>query len=265
MINRSLLFIFIGISSCFAQSTSQLNRPYNDSFKVGEWFEYRVHYLVFNASYASLELRNDTINGVPVFHTKGYGKTIGLARLFFKVEDYYESYFNPKTGMPVRFIRNINEGGYTKNIEINFDHKQKTAEVLDKKTNEIKYFDIKPNTQDMMSAFYYLRNFFPKENLEVNESFSVNMFFDNENYEFKLKFLGKETLKTKFGRIECLKFRPVVQSGRVFREKESLTVWISNDKNQIPVRIQADIAVGSIKMDLENFKNLKHPLKIIIK
>ena len=54
-----------------------------------------------------------------------------------------------------------------------------------------------------------------------------------------------------------MKFRPLVQSGRVFEEQESVTLWVSDDKNRLPVRLQADILVGSIKADLENFKNLK--------
>ena len=71
-------------------------------------------------------------------------------------------------------------------------------------------------------------------------------------------------LDTKFGQIECLKFIPIVQKGRVFNEEESITLWVSNDLNKVPIRIQADIAVGSIKCDLENFKNLKYPFKIRI-
>jgi len=81
---------------------------------------------------------------------------------------------------------------------------------------------------------------------------------------FKLKYLGKEIVNSKFGKINCLKFRPVVQSGRVFKEQESVTLWVSDDKNKLPIRIQADILVGSIKADLENFKNLKHPFEITI-
>ena len=99
--------------------------------------------------------------------------------------------------------------------------------------------------------------------MKVNESFDINMFFDNENYVFKLKFLGVETIRSKFGRIKCMKFRPLVQSGRVFEEQESVTLWVSEDKNRLPIRLQADILVGSIKADLENFKNLKYPFEIL--
>jgi len=235
-----------------------------ESFQEGEWFQLRLHYGIFNASYASFTLKRDTIKERPVFHAIGFGETTGLARWFFKVEDYYESYFDEKTGAPYKFIRNINEGGYTKNIEIDFDHEQKTASVLDKKKKETNDFSIKPNIHDLVSCFYFLRNYYPKNGLAVNEAFDINMFFDNENYVFKLKYLGKETIESKFGKVSCLKFRPVVQSGRVFKEQESVTLWVSDDNNRLPIRLQADILIGSIKADLDSFKNLKHPFEIVV-
>ena len=122
-----------------------------------------------------------------------------MARLFFKVEDHYESYFSIEKTHPVLFKRNIYEGGYTKNVEIFFEHQNRLAEVNDKKKNTINTIPIKKNTQDLISAFYYLRNFYPNELIKKNESFSIDMFFDNENYVFKLKYLGKQVLQTKFG------------------------------------------------------------------
>ena len=89
-----------------------------------------------------------------------------------------------------------------------------------------------------------------------------SLFFDYENYIFKMKFLGKERINTRFGKIQCMKFRPYVQSGRVFREQESVTLWITDDGNKIPIRLQADLAIGSIKVDLEKFKNLVAPFVI---
>ena len=92
----------------------------------------------------------------------------------------------------------------------------------------------------------------------------VDMFFDRENYKFKLKFLGREILSTKFGDVSCLVFRPYVQSGRVFKEKESLTIWVSDDDNKIPLLIKADLAVGSLKATLVEFKKLKNSFKIVV-
>jgi len=259
------LCIFLSFKILFSQANNSETLKINQSFQEGEWFQLRLHYGPFNASYATLSLERDTINERPVYHAKGFGETTGLARWFFKVEDYYESYFDEETGLPYKFIRNINEGGYTKNIEIDFNHKEKTALVNNKKKGEVSELEIKNGVQDLISSFYYLRNFYPIDEIKLNESFDINMFFDFENYVFRLKYLGKEIINTKFGKIKCMKFRPIVQSGRVFDEQESVTLWVSDDKNRIPVRIKADILVGSIKADLENFKNLKHPFQIIVK
>ena len=265
MIKKQVLFLLLYhlLLFGFAQpisvnTTSEVELP----FKAGEWFEFRIHYGFFNASYATLELSKDTLNGVPVLHAKGYGTTTGLARWFFKVEDHYDTYFDEKKIIPYWFIRDIYEGGYTKNLEINFDHDQNLAHVNDLKNKKQQTFKIAESAQDLISAFYYLRAFYPSDKLKPNETFGINMFFDNENYIFKMKFLGKEKLNTKFGKIQCMKFRPYVQSGRVFREKESVTLWITDDGNKIPIRLQADLAIGAIKVDLEKFKNLVAPFEI---
>ena len=94
----------------------------------------------------------------------------------------------------------------------------------------------------------------------MGESIIIDMFFDDETTKFKLKFVGRENINSKFGKINCMIFKPLVQAGRVFKEEESLTVWISDDNNKIPIRIKASLAVGSIKADIDQYKGLKHPI-----
>jgi hypothetical protein len=134
--------------------------------------------------------------------------------------------------------------------------------VKDYKNDTEKTFVIPKNTQDIMSAFYYLRNFPSIDKIKPGESVAIDMFFDEETTKFKLKFICREDITTKFGTIATMVFRPLVQSGRVFKEQESVTVWISDDDNKIPLRIQANLAVGSIKADLDAFKGLKNPFKV---
>lgn len=119
--------------------------------------------------------------------------------------------------------------------------------------------------QDMLSTFYYLRNNVDARNLKPGDFTDVDMFYGDESFKFRLKFLRKELLKTKFGQVETLVFRPYVESGRVFKEKESLTVWISDDDNKIPLKIVADLSVGSLRAELDEFKGLKHSFKILAK
>ena len=236
------------------------------AFKSGEWLKFRIHYGIFNASFATLQLSKDNIDSIPVYHAVGEGRTTGLARLFFKVDDVYESYFGQEDLKPYRFIRKIDEGGYTKDLEIDFDYSKEKALLTDNKNKTKKDYDIHQEIQDIISASYYLRDSFDPSTISKGESVDLDMLFDEAGiYKFKLKYLGKDVLRTKYGKVECLKFRPLVQAGRIFKERESLTLWVSNDLNRIPIRIKADLAVGSLKADLDGFNGLRNQFKIIMK
>lgn len=254
--------LLLSISYATAQPASSNTPPQDSAFKPGEWFQFRIHYGFLNASFATIELQKSVFRGDTLYHAIGIGKTVGLARLFYKVDDRYETYFRSASVSPVYFIRDIDEGGYTKNVRIDFNKHNNIAQIRDIKNNSFREVKTAEDAQDMLSSFYYLRNHLDFENLEKGSSVSINMFFDAENYNFKLAYLGRETIETKFGHIPCLKFRPYVQSGRVFKESESLTLWVSADKNKMPVRIVADLAVGSLDADLHAFKGLNHPLEI---
>ena len=232
------------------------------AFDVGEWFKFRIHYGLINAGYATLEVKEATIKGKKIFHAVGTGYTTGMTKFFFKVDDNYESYFDKITGRPYQYVRKIDEGGYTKNQEGFFNQDLNKIFVKDYKNNTEKTLNVTDNVQDIVSAFYYLRNNPAVAKMKVGEYIAIDMFFDDEVTKFKLKFIGREDLDTKFGTIPTMIFRPLVQSGRVFKEQESLTVWISDDDNRIPVEIKASLAVGSLKADLESFKGLRNSFTV---
>ncbi len=245
-------------------STTSFNMKQERAFDVGEWFKFRIHYGVINAGYATLEVKEATRNNKKVFHAIGRGWTTGMSRFFFKVEDLYESYFDKETGQPYEFIRKIDEGGYTRNQQGFVNHATDRVTVVDHKKNKERVFDVSKtrDLQDVVSMFYYLRNHPNIDKMKVGEAITVDMFFDDEVIKFRLKYMGIEDIKTKYGIVPSKVFRPLVQSGRVFKEEESLTVWISNDDNKMPVRIKASLAVGSLKADLDGFRGLKYPFKV---
>lgn len=252
-----LLFLLIVVPV-----TAQKPKP---AFKPGEWLKFRIHYGFLNASYATMHLTSDNLGSVPVYHVVGRGKTTGFASIFFKVDDTYESYFGRHNGKPYKFIRKIDEGGYTKDIQIDFDYEGDNAVLKDFKNGTEMDIPIHDQIQDLISASYFMRSNYNLTEFEEGQSIDLDMLFDDDGvFRFQLKYLGKEILRTKFGKVECLKFRPLVQSGRVFKEKESLTLWVSNDLNKIPIRIKADLAVGSLKADLDGYNGLKNQFKIIM-
>ncbi len=227
-------------------------------FKSGEWLRYKMSYSGFlRAGTAILELSEKDFNGKKVFYTKGTGWTSGAVKWFFKVEDRYESYFDKDTIKPYLFKRKINEGGYKKHRITSFNYKSNKAYVQDftlQKDTSVVFSRV----QDMLSAFYYLRNYNVK-NMKKGEEIGIDMFMDSQVYPFKLRFLGREILKTKFGTLKTMIFRPLVQSGRIFKAQESVTLWITDDENKIPVKLSADLSVGSLRADLEAYKGLANP------
>jgi hypothetical protein len=252
---KTITFILI----CLATHSIAQKKAYGD----GEWFKFRIHYGPITAGYATLKVDAAVLQNKEVYHVQGEGLTTGITKLLFNVEDYYQSYIDRELNIPYRFIRKINEGGYTKNLEIDFNHDTQKAIITNHKHNTVMEVSLEKNVQDMVSSFYFLRNTLDTQNLQEGDVFDMNMFFDRGNYKFRLKFLGRETLKTTFGKVSTMIFRPYVESGRIFEEEESLTVWVTDDDNKMPILIKADLVIGSLKATLIEYKGLKHPFKII--
>lgn len=234
------------------KTTNQLPNQTNIAFKEGEVLTYRMHYGKINAGVVILEVKPSLldINGRKVYHIVCNGFTTGATDWFFKVRDRYETYLDKDALLPWLFLRNVDEGGYKFNQYYSFNHYTKKVDV-----GGGEKLDIPVGVQDMVSAFYSARNL-DLSNAKDGDIFSLNCFLDKEIWPLKIKYIGKEIIETDIGKFRCLKFRPVVQKGRVFKKEEDLNVWISDDKNHTVMRAKADVLIGSIKMDITSAKNL---------
>lgn len=233
-----------------------------DNFKNGEKLTYRMHYGFLNAGTATLSTSQITYKGKPHYRATGIGRSTGAVRMFFKVDDVYESYINIANGLPSYYVRNVSEGGYRRHYETEFNHENQSLTLTNKLDQTSKNFKTMKGIQDMISSFYYLRSL-DNSKFKVGSSIKMNVWIDDESYPFMLKVIGVENKSTKFGKISCLKIAPYVISGRIFKSQEGVTMWITNDENHVPVEMKADLLVGSLKASLDDFSNLKHPLKTV--
>ena len=233
----------------------------NTAFSSNEILTYNVFYSVIglyvNAGTATFTMNLEKLNNKSVYHVVGAGNSNSSYDWIFKVRDVYESYFDTTYLQPIKFIRNVNEGGYKKYENVTFNQQNNTATTT---KGVIKV----PNcVQDVLSEIYYARNInFNK--YKVDDKIPFAMFLDNQIYNLYIRYLGKEVIKTRYGKFHAIKFKPLLVKGTIFEGGEKMNVWVSDDPNHIPLRIESPIAVGSIKVDMMQYRNLRYPLSSTI-
>lgn len=223
----------------------------NLPFTCGEKLKYIMHFGWVDGGEAKLELNKSNFNGSEVYHAVAVAKTISLVEKFYKVHDVYQSFYHTSTVLPYKAIRDIHEDRYKYYNEVTYYHLKDSVFSLKSGWHKIP----KP-CFDIISAFYYLRASIAKKG-KAEQVFRVDTYFADEIFPLVIKFKGIEKISTRIGTFECMKFVPVVETGRVFDDEDDLTLWISNDKNMVPVRMQLDMIVGSLKMDLVEYSGLK--------
>lgn len=233
----------------------------NTAFKPGEVVTMKVYYSTLGIYVAAGEAKFTTsltkFNGRPVYHCVGTGKTYSFFDNFYRVRDRYETYIDTATMLPVKFIRNVNEDGYKIYNNVTFNHKNKTAVS----TNGV--FNVTPCIQDVISSVYYARNIdFSK--YQEGDKITFDMFLDDEIYHMYIRFEGKDIVKTRYGKFRAIKFKPLLIKGSIFEGGENMTVWVSDDPNHLLLRAESPISVGSIKVDMMDYKNLRYPLTSLI-
>jgi hypothetical protein len=229
----------------------------NHAFQAGEKISYDVFYNVvgiyIKAGTATFTTTNETTQNSDVYHVVGEGSTNPKYDWIFKVRDRYESYFAATDLQPVKFVRSIDEGKYKKHEEITFNHHTNTAI-----TNSGVY-KVPENVQDVISIMYYARNI-NYDQYKTEDKIPFTMFLDDKLYSMYIHYLGKETIKTKYGKFNAIKLSPLLLKGSVFEGGEKMTIWVTDDANHIPVRIESPIVVGRVKVDLMHYENLKYRL-----
>ena len=249
-----LLFPF----SSFAQQSNLMTDP---AFQHGEKITYNVFYSVIgmylNAGTAIFKTTKEKFDNSDAYHVVAEGYTNRRYDWIFKVRDRYESYFTTDNFHPLKFVRNIIEGDFTHHEEITFDNKNNTAVAGNKK------FKIQAGVFDVINAIYYARNL-NYNSFVVGDKIPFSMFLDEQVYNMYIRYLGKEKIKTKYGTFNAIKLRPLLIKGSIFEGGENMTLWVTDDPNHIPVRAESPISVGSVKIDMMDYANLRYPLSSLI-
>jgi hypothetical protein len=225
-------------------------------FREGEVLNYRLKYGIFTAAEASLKVvpSDLTFDGKPAFKLSVDARTSGTFDIFYKVRDHYDSYIDKTELTPYFYQENIREGNYRRQDKARF-HQDKRRVFTSNGT-----FDAQTDqTFDLVSAYYFARNL-DISKLRLNDTFKLNYFLGNDLSTLEIQYVGKERIQTKLGNINCLKFSPSIEPGRVFKKDSKLYLWITDDKNRVPVKAQVEIIVGSVTLEIKSAEGLKYPI-----
>lgn len=234
----------------------------NTTTQNGEEITYTIYYTLagahVNAGTTTFSNKLEKFNGRTVYHVVGVGGSNVKYDWIYKVRDRYESYIDTQTMQPLRFFRDISEGSTKKKETVSFNHSTNTA------INETGTYKVPSCIQDVLSTIYYARNV-DFDKYKKGDKIPFQMFLENQVHDLYIRYFGKEEVKTKYGRFNAIKFKVLLIPGTIFKGGEEMVVWVSDDQNRVPVRIESQILVGSIKVDISNHKNLRYPLSLIEK
>jgi len=261
----SALILTIILSS-FRSVPDVYTSRHNRSFATGEKLNYRVHVGFINAGEGTLMINDNvqSINNRPCYQIDVFGKTVGVFDFFIRVRDHWGTYLDTASIVPHRFFQEIEEGKFRKHEVIEFDHYGDTAVVKrpDKDDHPDEIFETPNQPQDLISGYYYIRTL-DYNNVRKGQIIALKAFYDKTVYDFKVKFLGREPVKTKLGTLDALVFAPIMPKNDLFEEgNESIKIWLSDDENKIPLKIWAKMWVGAVEIDIDAAENLKTPLSV---
>lgn len=233
----------------------------NFSFQNGENITYTIFYSVIgvyvNAGTAIFSVNTEKMNHKEAYHITATGNSNPHYDWIFKVRDKYETFIDTANLQPMKFIRNADEGGYKTLENVIFSQQNNTA------TSEKGTIKIPNCVQDVLSTIYFARNIdFNK--YKVDDRIPFEMYLDNQVYSLFIRYQGKEEIKTRYGKFRTIKLKPLLLKGNIFAGGEKMSIWLSDDGNHIPLRIESPITVGTIKIDMMDYKNLRYPLTSLI-
>lgn len=258
------------VLTAFVQSDEEEIYPpvEHDAFAPGEVMEFRLNFSFFTVGKAKSIVHEEiyNINERPAYRIDVFGKTSGLVDWIAQVDDQFGAYLDTVSLLPHQTYRNLSEGKYRRNEIVRFDHRTKMIEVkeLDQETRKFKepeyFYSPEKYMYDMFGGLMIIRslNF---DTMKVGDVIKVDAFLEDTFYEFKTVFKGREVIKTKLGKFRALVLVPVMPDNELFEEgDESIKVWLSDDKNRIPLATKAEMFIGHAGFEILSFSGLKHPV-----
>jgi len=260
-----LFLVFISTNPASAQN---LEYP----FKSGEYARYGAyynwHFIWVQSGEVEFSADSVTYKKQEAWHLKAVGKTLKAYDLLYSVRDTFETYSNYSSFKPMFSSRVMNHARQNSVHQYWFDSSSGKIETQIKQEKKPVYRASLPahdNTYDLLATAYNFRKFdFNK--LFIGQKVPYRMLIDRQVADLFFRYLGKETVKTRNGKeYRCHKVSVYLLQGDFFPEGEYMKIWFTDDKNHLPIQVETEILIGSVKALLLEAKSMKYPLTSKIK
>lgn len=252
---------------CFGMAGEQ-------AFAPGEELKYTVNYsaAVISANVADVTIKTslERIENTTCYKIWALGKTRKFYSMFFELEDHYITWLDTATLRPLVAKSDLKEGGYLYNTNFKFHWPSQTVNTVGhnvkNKNTYRKLMPIGPCSYDAIGLFYNMRQIDSRE-LNRSKHIKLSLVLEDTVRNITLRYMGIENYKiANIGEFRCRKFacQFATSSEESFKDGDEFFVWITDDKNKIPVYIQSPIRVGTINVALSSWSGLMHPLSSIV-
>jgi hypothetical protein len=214
-----------------------------------EEMEYILRFGFIKGGKATLTAQEEKLNKRQTIHYRMRGRTTGLVDKIYEVNDVYESWVDPQTYLPVKSVRTVKEQKYRFYDEVIYD--QENDSVFSLKAGRKK---VPHNLNDLVSVFFYIRQNKYFEDLLAGKKVEIPVFHGDDLFLMHLEYLGIQTIDTKIGRKLCYVVSPKVPKGKLLKGSDGLRIYITKDKNHLPIYAEFDMVIGALKCELNSYK-----------
>ena len=262
---RRLFILAVVLSAVRVAAFAQL-------YHAGEQLEYRVSYRAklfpnTEVATATVDTTLDTLGGRPVYRVFGRGRMMPAYRWFFDIDDRYTIWVDTATMRTQLFLSEIHEGSYEKTSRFRYDWQQMQSHNSWQRPNAAekrRTLSLTPQSMDAISLFFNMRGIDESQFREGDPQSNgeLEMMLEDTVRVLKYRFIGRETKRIgRLGKFRTLKFACQIgtEDAFSFTDGSEFFIWISDDRNKVPLWLESPIRIGSVCAYLVSYKGLKYP------
>lgn len=266
---KGIFLGLLGVMGVVGGLSAQMNPP-DRAFGHGERLEYAVSYKVsfVHTDVAGVTFATTMKNkeGKVIYQVNAHGLVYPVYRWFFDLNDTYVSLLDSATLRPLDLQTELREGKYRYSSRFIYDWDQRVVHNTFRNHKNVdsnhKQLALSDGSYDALALFFNLRCA-DLSILDSSGAGTMKLVLEDTIRTIRYSLLGREVKNVKgTGKFHTLKFRcqMATSTGESFEDGNEFTIWITDDRNRIPVYIESPIRVGSIRARLLQWQNLKYPL-----